>query len=153
MAWSCGRGEVALMTPEASALLQRLIGRVLDAGGNLDQRCVYLLHFDTPLRHARHYLGVTRRGLGTRLVEHYAGRGSRLMAAVVAAGIEVRLVRTWPAGRSRERALKRWKKNPALCPLCRQTLGAVASIGLVPDQPSGSARCHSTGPSEATTRP
>jgi hypothetical protein len=107
------------MTPDASALLQRLITRVLAEGGDLDQRCVSLLHFDTPLGHARHELGVTRRGLGIRLVEHYAGRGSRLMAAVVAAGIEVRLVRTWPAGRACERTLKRWKKNRALCPLCR----------------------------------
>lgn len=107
------------MTPAASALLQRLIARLLAEGCDLDQRCVYLLHFDTPLHHARHYLGVTRRGLGLRLVEHYAGRGSRLMAAVVAAGIEVRLARTWPAWRDGERELKRRKKNPALCPLCR----------------------------------
>lgn len=123
------------MTPAASALLQRRLARVLDEGGNLDQRCVYLLHFETPLHHARHYLGVTRRGLGIRLVKHYSGRGAKLMAAVVAAGIEVRLARTWPAGRDAERALKRWKKNPTLCPLCRSLQGS-GSVSQAHTQPA-----------------
>lgn len=124
------------MTPAASALLRRLIARLLAEECDLDQPCVYLLHFDTPLHHARHYLGVTRRGLGLRLVDHYAGRGSRLMAAVVAAGIEVRLARTWPAGRDGERALKRRKKNPALCPLCQTLVGATPAEWTATARPS-----------------
>lgn len=140
------------MTPAASALLQRLIARLLDEGCDLDQRCVYLLHFETPLHHARHYLGVTRRGLGIRLVEHYSGRGAKLMAAVVAVGIEVRLARTWPAGRDGERALKRWKKNPALCPLCQQGQGTAPSARSAVSQRSSAVTCPSKASSQVSRR-
>jgi hypothetical protein len=37
---------------------------------------VYLLHFDTPYRHARHYLEYAA-DLDVRLAQHRAGRGAR----------------------------------------------------------------------------
>jgi predicted GIY-YIG superfamily endonuclease len=36
---------------------------------------VYLLHFDQPYKHARHYVGWTARNVKRRLAEHEAGRG------------------------------------------------------------------------------
>ena len=39
---------------------------------------VYLLHFDQPYKHARHYVGWTARNVRCRLAEHAAGRGARL---------------------------------------------------------------------------
>lgn len=79
---------------------------------------VYLLHFDKPYRHARHYLGYARL-FERRLAEHMAGRGARLMAAVSAAGIGVTLVRKWPDGdRTFERELHNLKRNALLCPVC-----------------------------------
>ena len=68
---------------------------------------VYLLHFDQPYKHARHYVGWTARNVKRRLAEHEAGRGARLLAVVREAGIGWQLARLWPGGRARERQLKR----------------------------------------------
>jgi predicted GIY-YIG superfamily endonuclease len=81
---------------------------------------VYLLHFAAPgPGRVRHYLGWTT-DLGARLERHLAGRGSRLLRAVVAVGVSWRLARTWVgAGRQLERRLKRRHQHARLCPLCR----------------------------------
>ena len=42
---------------------------------------VYLLHFDQPYKHARHYVGWAS-NVKRRLAEHEAGRGARLLAVV-----------------------------------------------------------------------
>lgn len=78
---------------------------------------VYLLHFDRPLKHARHYIGFST-SLKRRLEHHAKGTGSSLMAAVAKAGITFRLVRTWKADRTFERKLKNGKNAPHLCPIC-----------------------------------
>ena len=70
---------------------------------------VYLLHFDRPLAHARHYLGST------------ANLDTRLMEVVTALGIGFQLARTWAGGRPEERRLKRRKNSPRLCPICKGT--------------------------------
>lgn len=84
---------------------------------------LYLLHFDTPLAHARHYLGYTRNGgLERRLAEHRAGNGARLMAVVQLAGITWELARTWPEGdRTLERRIKNQGGLSRFCPTCRAT--------------------------------
>ena len=80
---------------------------------------VYLLHFDQPYGHARHYLGWARAGrLEARLAMHGKAGGSALMRAVAAAGIEWRLARTWPGDRYRERQLKQ-RGHTRQCPICR----------------------------------
>ena len=81
---------------------------------------VYLLHFDRPLPHARHYLGSTA-DLDARLAEHRAGHGARLLEVITDLGIDFQLARTWPGGRDVERRLKRRKEGPRLCPVCRGT--------------------------------
>jgi predicted GIY-YIG superfamily endonuclease len=80
---------------------------------------IYLLHFDQPYRHAQHYLGYAD-NIERRIAEHRAGRGAKLTAAVVAAGIEFRVVRTWPGDREEERRLKgkRSKRVALRCPVC-----------------------------------
>lgn len=86
------------------------------------QGTVYLLHFDRPYRHARHYLGWCRAGrLDERLAEHRAGRGARLMAVIKDAGIGFELARTWPGPRALERRLKNCHNTPRKCPLCGVT--------------------------------
>jgi predicted GIY-YIG superfamily endonuclease len=82
---------------------------------------VYLLHFDRPYKHARHYIGWAL-DLDTRLAEHAAGRGARLLQVVHHAGIGWTLARTW-AGvtRIRERQLKRRGGASRCCPLCGVT--------------------------------
>ena len=92
---------------------------------------VYLLHFDRPYHHARHYLGFTD-DLGTRIALHKAPTGSshhRLMQVIYAAGIGFVVARVWELGdRALERKLKRRKAGPRLCPICR---GAGTSKGEI----------------------
>jgi predicted GIY-YIG superfamily endonuclease len=81
---------------------------------------VYLLHFERPYRHARHYLGWSA-DLEARLADHRAGRGSPLIRAAATAGISFVVARTWPGDRTAERRLHRMKSSPArLCPVCRR---------------------------------
>jgi predicted GIY-YIG superfamily endonuclease len=82
---------------------------------------VYLLHFDRPYKHARHYVGWTARNVKRRLAEHEAGRGARLLAVVREAGIGWQLARLWPGGRARERQIKRQGGHARKCPLCGVT--------------------------------
>lgn len=79
---------------------------------------VYLIHFDTPYRHARHYIGWTS-DLPHRLAEHHAGNGSRLLEVVSDAGITWRLARTWGGDRSLERKLKNRHGASRFCPICQ----------------------------------
>jgi predicted GIY-YIG superfamily endonuclease len=78
---------------------------------------IYLIHFDTAYKHARHYTGWTT-DLAARLQAHREGRGSRLMEVITKAGITWRLVRTWLGSRDRERAIKNRHEAPRLCPEC-----------------------------------
>jgi predicted GIY-YIG superfamily endonuclease len=85
---------------------------------------VYLLHFERPYQHARHYLGWSA-DLEARLAEHRAARGSPLIRAAAASGIGFLVARTWPGDRRAERRLHRVKNSPArLCPICRRMAAA-----------------------------
>lgn len=99
-----------------------------------DGPVVYLLHFETRLHHAQHYIGWVsdRRGLARRLEEHRRGRGARIMAAIVRAGIDFHLVAIWHGSRAFERRLKRQKNASRLCPVCR----ALAQAGAAPLVPT-----------------
>ncbi len=79
---------------------------------------IYLIHFEPPYKHARHYIGETENGVEQRLAEHRAGHGARLTQVAVGAGCQLLLVRTWQGGRTQERRLKNQKNTPRLCPLC-----------------------------------
>jgi len=78
---------------------------------------IYLLHLDTPLRHAKHYLGLAD-DLDARLERHANGHGARMLAVCRDRGITWRCVRTWQGDRKLERWLKRKKAAPSFCPLC-----------------------------------
>lgn len=78
---------------------------------------VYLLHFDRPYKHARHYIGWAA-NLKARLTQHERGQGARLLEVVRAAGIGWQLARTWPGDRYRERQIKTQGGASRCCPLC-----------------------------------
>ncbi len=86
---------------------------------------VYLLHFTSPYRHARHYLGYAE-DLAERLARHRAGNGARLVQVCAEHGIDFILARIlrftqdrlWEGGREKERELKRQKNGRKLCPIC-----------------------------------
>lgn len=79
-------------------------------------KVIYLLHFDEPFGHARHYMG-SAMDLERRLAEHEAGAGARLLYWVRKAGIGWQLARTWAGGRVRERQLKA-RGHTRHCPIC-----------------------------------
>jgi hypothetical protein len=80
---------------------------------------IYLLHFDKPLKHARHYLGFAEESVAQRVSKHRKGQGARLTQVVAEAGIDMQLSRIWPdADRNFERRLKNGKNVPKLCPIC-----------------------------------
>jgi predicted GIY-YIG superfamily endonuclease len=80
---------------------------------------IYLIHFETKLHHAQHYLGFCEDGnLEARLARHISGHGSKLMRAVMEAGIRWRVSRVWAGDRHLERHLKRKKSSRSLCPCC-----------------------------------
>jgi len=78
---------------------------------------VYLLHFDRPYRHARHYVGFTT-DLKRRLEWHRLGKSAALMTAIKNAGIGFTVARVWHnvtvafERRISRTSIKRW------CPLC-----------------------------------
>ena len=78
-----------------------------------------MLHFEHPYKHARHYTGWTSGSVETRLAQHRAGSGARLMAVIAGVGIDWTLARTWEGSRTRERQLKRQGGASRRCPICR----------------------------------
>lgn len=80
---------------------------------------VYLLHFDRPYKHARHYIGVTRGDLDARIEAHRNGHGANLMRVLRRAGIGFTLARIWSdAEFALERRLKNRGGASRICPLC-----------------------------------
>ena len=85
---------------------------------------VYVLHFDRPDKHAKHYTGWTwsEKTLAARVQHHRKGSGARLMEVVSAAGIGFTVARTWPDGdKAQERRLKNSGSASRYCPMCRGT--------------------------------
>jgi predicted GIY-YIG superfamily endonuclease len=78
---------------------------------------VYLLHFDRPYKHARHYTGWTE-DLLDRLTQHANGQGARLMEVIREARIGFILIRTCEGTRRTERAIKNDGGAVRYCPLC-----------------------------------
>lgn len=78
---------------------------------------VYLLHFEQPFGHARHYLGWAS-NLDARLEHHKAGTGANLLKHAGRAGVTWVLARTWPGDRHRERTLHNGG-HARRCPICK----------------------------------
>jgi hypothetical protein len=80
---------------------------------------VYLIHFDKPYYHARHYLGWTEGPVDNRLSQHKSNKGSPLLRALNNIGIDYKIVRTWEnVDRNFERQLKNSHNIPRICPIC-----------------------------------
>jgi len=90
---------------------------------------IYVLCFGQPFHGAngghvsgaRHYVGwCADANPQRRLGEHLSGQGSPLVRAVVAAGIAVELVASWPGTRSDERKAHN-RHGTRVCPRCRRS--------------------------------
>lgn len=80
----------------------------------------YLLHFDSPIGHSRHYLGWTV-DLEARLECHRSGYRDKcvLTHEAMRRGIGFVLATTWPGVLiTHEKRLKRQRNGPRLCPIC-----------------------------------
>lgn len=75
---------------------------------------MYLLQFDQPFKHARHFTGWAIK-LDARLAEQAAGHGARLLAVVTEHGT------TGQGSRGREHQLKVQSAAARRCPLCGVT--------------------------------
>ena len=80
---------------------------------------VYLIHFDKPLHHARHYLGFSE-DLPGRIQKHRNGQGAAFMKAIAKEQISWHVSRIWDGDRAFERVLKDQHNASHLCPSCRQ---------------------------------
>ena len=95
---------------------------------------VYLIHLDTPLKHARHYLGCSE-DLPERVKKHRTGQGAALMRAISKQGIGWHVSRIWDGDRIFERVVKDQHNASHLCPTCIQervferTLSVVVNAG------------------------
>jgi hypothetical protein len=79
---------------------------------------VHLVQFTQPYRQARHYIGWTA-VLKRRLVEHHAGRATRLRQVITQAGIKRTLAHAWQGTRKRERRVRRQGDASRRCPIGR----------------------------------
>lgn len=80
---------------------------------------VYLIHFDSPFKHAQHYLGWAK-DVEARFRLHAGGRGCRLLKFVNEGGIDYHIVRRWQSTtRILEFKFKKWHDNKILCPICQ----------------------------------
>ena len=80
---------------------------------------IYLIHFDSPFKHAKHYLGWAK-DLDARLEHHRNGTGANLMRVLKEHGIGWVVARLWhDADRNYERSLKNRGGASRLCPICK----------------------------------
>lgn len=81
---------------------------------------VYLLHFDRPFGHAKHYTGWAK-DVDKRIGEHLDGgvKAANLVKKAADSGIGFSVARIWPnTTRSDERALKKQGGASRRCPIC-----------------------------------
>lgn len=81
---------------------------------------IYIIHLDTPIAHAKHYVGFCNdeREVQARIKEHQQGHGARLLQVALERNITFQLVATLPGNRTDERTFKNRKKTPYYCPIC-----------------------------------
>ncbi len=79
---------------------------------------IYLIHFDRPYKHAKHYVGWTT-NLERRMKKHRSGKGARLLRVIQNAGIGWVVAKTWEGTRKNERKFKKRKDTPRQCPICK----------------------------------
>lgn len=88
---------------------------------------VYVLHFDTPLAHAQHYVGMTN-NLRQRLTAHASGHGASITAELFDRSLPwtlTGLFQTTPTNARRvERQLKESKNISRYCDLCTPDHGS-----------------------------
>lgn len=81
---------------------------------------LYLLHFEQPYKHARHYLGIARNGIERRIEEHRAGKGANITAVVKRNGIGFVLAKSWLNVPFKSEKKIKGRGLKVYCPICSQ---------------------------------
>src|SRR3954471_7984916 len=89
---------------------------------------VYVLHSEPAYKHAGHYVGWTEGDVCERIAVHLQGRGSPLIRAAVAAGVQVQLAATYEGTRYLERRRKSGHTPGRFCAICRDRRACRAVI-------------------------
>lgn len=80
---------------------------------------VYVIHFDEPYKHAKHYTGYAENDVDERIIKHDAGKGANLMRVVTEAGIGFKIAKVYyNVDRKFERRLKNRGGASKHCPIC-----------------------------------
>lgn len=80
---------------------------------------VYVLHFDPPYKHARHYIGFCEGTVEKRFERHCNGNGNPLVKAAKNAGSKITVAHVFEgASRTFERQLKNRRDVCKWCKLC-----------------------------------
>lgn len=79
---------------------------------------IYLIHFDKPLKHAKHYIGFAEDDIEKRIKEHKSGQGAKILRALKQNGIDFNVVLSIKGDRNFERRMKNRKKADGFCPVC-----------------------------------
>lgn len=81
---------------------------------------VYLLYYNKPIHHAKHYMGCTS-NLSNRIKCHRNGNSkAHLPMAFHKLGIGFEVSRIWDGDFALEKKLKKYKNNRRLCPFCQK---------------------------------
>ncbi len=91
---------------------------------------VYLIHFDKPLHHARHYVGFSE-DLPGRIQKHRNGQGAAFMKAIAKEHISWHVSHIWDGDRTFERMVKDQHHASHLCPTCIQEKIFERTLSLV----------------------
>jgi predicted GIY-YIG superfamily endonuclease len=82
---------------------------------------VYILHLQTPLKHAHHYVGFAK-NVDERIAHHRNGTGARFTQVCNELGITYEVARVFKGkGRNFERKLKNTNNTKRYCPICMGT--------------------------------
>lgn len=95
----------------------------------IDPQVIYLLHFEQPIGHCRHYIGRSTLGnIEARLARHSAGHAARLTSIAAAKGIGFVLGNLWiTPDREAERTFKTRWPSKKLCTTCTGRFPAEAN--------------------------
>lgn len=91
---------------------------------------VYLIHFQSPLKHARHYIGYTDEpNVDSRVERHRKSGGARILKVCNELGIRWHVARVWfNCSRKWERRLKNRGGATEICPVCNCKAMQLAAV-------------------------
>lgn len=124
------RLNILSMVTECIVLRQRGYILTVIKKDNMNTWKLYVIHFNTPYKHAKHYTGIAL-DVEKRITEHRKGTGARLTQVLKENNIDfsytiIKEFNTFSEAHLEERRLKRIVKNACrYCPICLNKNGTI----------------------------